>query len=351
MKIVYREFFSIRPDRLSKTIRGQKYFIDEFGNELPYGYAMNGNKVESVKSNSSSGNKLVRSFHNFKISINSQRNLRDKINYLYQFSNKRDITTYSGKKLKDFRVAFITLTLPMKQKTPTADVTRELFDPFLQSLRQYAKMNNYVWRLEFQKNGNVHYHLVTDSYVDYFYIKRRWNSVLEQHGYITDYANKMSALSWSDYQQIYKSNKYLSKQELYKRYNKGKQELWREPNSVDVKNATSSKLVSLYVSKYFSKSASSVLCNELDNEENSHSLRLCFWSRSLSRCKAESMPREYYSADVYAVLKCCKEAVYKVFDYCTVIYYDISELPISVRDWMLEYFTRERDLIGYIPAI
>lgn len=350
MEIVYREFYSVRPDRVCKTVRGQRYHLDEFGNYQPNGFNSDGSKVDKVVIVNQSKKKLERKFHEFKISVNSQKNLRDKINYLYQFSKKRDITTYSKKLLKGFRIGFITLTLPTKQKTPTADITRELFDPFLQSMRQYIKMENYVWRMEFQKNGNVHYHIVTDSYVDYYYILKRWNIILENHGYISAYSNVMSNMSWSDYSLKYGSNGKISKQELYKRFNKGKQENWKNPNTVDVKNVSSSKMVSFYISKYFSKKGNDTKCNELDNESNSFGLRLCFWSRSLSRCKTDSMPIEYYSADIFQVLKRCKEVVYKIYDYCSVIYYDISELPCDVREWLLEFFSRERDLANYVPA-
>lgn len=350
MEIVYREFFSVRPDRLCKTVRGQRYVLDENNKYQPIGYSNDGSKVDKVVSQNQSKSKLERKFHEFKISVNSQKNLRDKINYLYQFSKKRDITTYSKKLLKGFRVGFITLTLPTTQKTPTADITRELFDPFLQSLRQYVKMDNYVWRLEFQKNGNVHYHIATDSYCDYYYILKRWNTILETHGYISDYSKNMQSMSWSDYSSKYGSNGKISKQELYKRFNKGKQELWQNPNTVDVKNVSSSKMVSFYISKYFSKKGNDTICNTLDNESNSFGLRLCFWSRSLSRCKTDSMPIEYYSADVFTMLKRCKEAILKIYDYCTVIYYDIDALPLDVRNWMLEFFNRERVLADYISA-
>ena len=290
MEIVYREFFSVRPDRVCRTVRGQKYALDEYGKYQPVGFNSDGSKMLKVFCAQDPAKKIERTFHNFQISQNSQKNLRDKINYLYQFSNARDIVTYSGKSLKGFRVAFITLTLPAQQKTPTADISAELFDPFLQALRQYVKMENYAWRLEFQKNGNVHYHIVTDSYCDYFYIKQRWNTILEKHGYISDYRNKMSSMSWTEYRSAYSSNGRVSAGELWKRYNRGKAEKWSHPNTVDVKNATSSRAVSFYISKYFSKRGNSISCNELDDESNSFGLRLCFWSRSLSRCKADSMP-------------------------------------------------------------
>lgn len=350
MQIVYREYISVRPDRLCRQVRGQRYERDGNGVYQPLGYNSDGSKVNKIKSISNSKNKVTRSFHNFNISVNSQNNLRDKINYLFQFSKPRDITTYSKKLLKGFRIAFITLTLPAIQKTPTADITKELFDPFLQSMRQYIKMDNYVWRLEFQKNGNVHYHIVTDSYIDYHYIKKRWNTIIEKHGYISDYQSNMCNMSWSDYSVKYGSSGRVSKQDLYKRYNAGKQEKWLNPNTVDVKNATNSRLVSLYISKYFSKKSNSANSNSLDNEGNSFGLRLCFWSRSLSKCKSDSMPIDYYSADIFQMLKKCKEAVLKVYDYCSVIYYDIQELPYDVRGWLLKFFDKERDMIGYIPS-
>src|SRR5690606_40476869 len=92
-------------------------------------------------------------------------------------------------------IGFITLTLPSKQKDPTKFITNNLFNQFLTEIRQRTKMENYVWRLEFQKNKNVHYHIVTDTYIDYHLVLKIWNRILDNYGYIKPYTEKHNKLS------------------------------------------------------------------------------------------------------------------------------------------------------------
>lgn len=297
--------------------------------------------------------KLVRKFHNFEISPNSARNLRQKIDFLYYYSNKRRVKTYSGKVISNFKVLFLTLTIPSKQIHNTGMIITNILDPFLQICRQRLKMQNYVWRLEFQANGNAHFHILTDTYVDYYFAKKHWNRCLNNLGYIDAYRAKMEALSYNDYCQMYgkdyKGNK-VSNQVLFKRYNAGKSSNWKNPNSVDVKSIRSSKEISFYISKYFSKKAKSSKCNKLDNEENSFALRLCYWSRSLSRLKTESMPFDFYEADLVEMLEADKSVIRCVYDYCVVYYFDVNQCGLYLKraiDAVLERVRLEAD---YIPA-
>lgn len=264
------------------------------------------------KSKSSNHQKLEKKFHNFEISVNSQKNLRSKVEWLFQYARSRNVKTYTNKIIKNYKCGFITLTLPSKQKHNTAYIITQMLDEFLQQLRKRIKMINYVWRLEFQANGNAHFHIVTDSYCDYYLALKLWNKILGVHGYIEPYKNKMSSLSYSEYCKRFgtkKNGEKISNDLLFKRFQYGKSTNWCSPNTVDCKNISRGGSISFYISKYFSKKEKSSKKNELDNEENSFALRLCFWSRSLSRCKSESMPIQYYDVNVWEVLKKMKVCI------------------------------------------
>lgn len=349
MITTYIDYYSLHPSKLVHTVRRETLVRNQDGFFEKYKYKSNTPASDFV--NSRAPKKcLEKKFHNFKISANSARNLRSKVDYLFLFANKRNVKTYRKKTITNFKCTFLTLTLPAPQKTATAVLQREVFEPFLQSLRQRLDMRNYVWRLEFQKNGNAHYHLITDTYIDYFFAKRRWNECLEYHGYISDYSNSMSSMSWSEYEYRYKSNYTGSKEQLFRRYSDGKKENWRNPNSVDVKVLSSKNNIGGYIAKYFSKGSEKVNCNKLDNKENAFALRLAFWSRSLSRCKSESMPIEYYPADYNNLLKAVSTAVHKAYDYCRISYFNFSELPRVVQKMLWEYFGRVKSEISYISA-
>lgn len=339
------QMVSVLPSKVSITTDISKQYLDSSG-EWVY-------KEKSNSSNASNEKKLVRKFHNFDISINSARNLRKKIDFLYYYSNSRRVKTYSGKVISNFRVLFLTLTIPSKQIHNTGMIITNILDPFLQICRQRLKMQNYVWRLEFQANGNAHFHILTDTYIDYYFAKKHWNKCLNQLGYVDAYRDKMQSLSYNDYCQMYGKNykgENVSKELLFKRYNAGKSTNWKNPNSVDVRSIRSSREISFYISKYFSKKDKGQKCNELDNEENSFALRLCYWSRSLSRLKLESMPYDYYDADIVQLLDADESVIRCVYDYCVVYYFDISTVGIYLKKALNAVLNRVKNEAEYIPA-
>lgn len=296
-------------------------------------------------------NVINRSSHNFNISDNAYRNLKQKISWLYYLSKSKQVKTYNGNAIFNFKIGFITLTLPSKQQTNTSTVTKELLNPFLTEIRQRTNMENYVWRLEFQKNGNVHYHIVTDTYLDYHFIRKIWNRLLESKGYIEPYRNKMKSISLSEYVESYKNNKNITYPEIVKNYARNKSENWSNPNSVDVKSVISNKAISNYISKYFAKTSdTNPIKNEFDNDENSKSIRLWFCSRSLSKLKSISNFCEAVEYDIFAILSYSSKVKKIVGAYATSYYFEIKDFVDKPRKWLemiLKKYSIEKN---YIPS-
>jgi hypothetical protein len=295
--------------------------------------------------------KITRSHHNFTISDNANRTLRNKINWLYYLAKSKQIKSYSGKQLFNFKIGFITLTLPTAQKHSTSHITSVLLNNFLTEIRQRTKMENYVWRLEFQANGNVHYHIVTDTYLDYHFTLKIWNKILETNGYIDDYRVKMSKLSLSDYVSLYNKNSKVEYSEMVKRYAKGKRENWSQPNSVDVKPVISNKAIANYISKYFSKeSKSGTDRNQHDTDENSKNLRLWFCSRSLSKLKSVSNFVDAVDYDIEALMSYCEDKRVVFLKYTKVIYYNLKAFTHEGRRWIETILRNYAHKSDYRPA-
>lgn len=293
---------------------------------------------------------VKKSFHNFELSKAAQRTMRNKINWLFAMAKKHQVQTATGKRIYSFKAAFMTFTLPSKQVHPTAEITRDCFNSLLTSLRTRFKMENYVWRLEFQQNGNVHYHLVTDTYVDYYELRRIWNATLAKKGYVQAYHERHSKMTLSQYASTYAKPGVTTFAQLAKAYAKGKASNWSNPPSVDVKSATSKTRIGLYISKYFGKKAKNqVKCSPLDNEENSESLRLWFCSRSLSRMKSIS---EYFFTvdyDPYAIVKALKKA-YKVRSkWAFSVFFDLLDLSPWIRGFVERLLKDYAKSQGYRP--
>jgi len=298
-----------------------------------------------------SGGVQLKKFHNFEISKNATREISNKISWLWAMARKKQITTLSGKQISNFKMSFFTLTLPSTQVHPTAEITKTAFNQFLTEMRKSYKLTNYVWRLEFQKNGNVHYHLATDVYIDYYIMLKVWNRCINKLGYVDRYAVKMKSISLLDYRNLNEFNKKADFKVISERYANNVKNGWKVPPSVDVKSCTSGKAIASYIAKYFGKKdKSGCKCNPLDNEQNSFSLRLWYASTSLSKLKTITEYKEACAEDLQNMLKGMQDVKEIICDYCIIYYFELLKLPFYMQRYFRDVFDHHANSVGYYPS-
>lgn len=289
--------------------------------------------------------------HNFQLSKQAQKNLREKVNWLYYFAKKKTIITRKGKILTNFKMNFVTLKLPSEQIHTSDFITKNCLNQLLTEIGKKYDFKNYVWRLEYQKNGNLHYHIATDTYIDYNFLLKTWNRILNKYGYVDLYTRKFSNMSLSDYS---KAQNYDGKTDfklLHERYVKGCREGWKNPNSVDVKAVFGKNNIAFYISKYMAKKATDEENIKLPVcENNSSNSRLWFCSRSLSACKKFSDFREALPVDIYGILKNDPSVTLFIHDYCMTLYFSFDKLTaiskMAIRD-LLSNYQKE---VNYLPV-
>jgi hypothetical protein len=95
------------------------------------------------------------------------------------------------KKSRDYAIldkkpylTFVTLTLPAKQNHDDNHIKRTCLTPFIENLKRKHNVWNYFWRAESQKNGNIHFHLLIDSFINHTVLRDLWNHTVEKLGYI-----------------------------------------------------------------------------------------------------------------------------------------------------------------------
>lgn len=211
---------------------------------------------------------------------------------------------------------FITLTLPFKQLHSDELIKRECLDPFIKwltnentyvtqkgkskGLQQGCNVKFYVWRAETQKNGNLHFHLVVDRWIDKDQILWRWNQIIERLKYVTYFGykekdkyrngftyekgeleamqksiekkvkytlaskqlpDKLNEVLHKDFNFILQKNKALSKRRiealaievLKSNYERKKAEDFKNPPSTQVIQIANKNSVSAYITKYIAK--------------------------------------------------------------------------------------------------
>lgn len=180
--------------------------------------------------------------------ISAQKKLK-KILSLWTYTNSSEVCNYS----------FITLTLSSFYKKDIK-YDRLLFSLIEKLVYRYGKFN-YVWRLEFQKNGNAHWHLLIDKSIDWKIVRGVWNKLQKIH--VDDYQKKMQQKYnrgfYMDNEMIDFKGNIVEENIQRERYKKGEKANWRNPNSTDCKIInTAFESVEAYLSKYVSKNDSEV---------------------------------------------------------------------------------------------
>lgn len=120
----------------------------------------------------------------------------------------------------EYYPVFITLTLCAQQMHSDKVINRNMLQRFIEKYKYHTGSVNIFWRAESQQNGNIHYHILSDRFIDYKLVRKLWNDILEQWGYIDLFEKKHSH---------------------------------RNPNSTDVKGVKDVKDFVQYVLKYVAK--------------------------------------------------------------------------------------------------
>ena len=185
------------------------------------------------------------------VSEATRRKIKSHVHVLSYASQHRRVRNTSGKVI-DHLLLFITLTLPSNQVHDDQEITRVCLGGFLDRCRKLGLFDNYVWRAEKQKSGNIHYHLVTDTYAHYTLIQRLWLLSVERLGYLSRYQEKFKNMSLSEYSSL-SFNREKPHNVVAGAYAKGCREKWRKPPSLDISSVSSVSGVGAYISKYLSK--------------------------------------------------------------------------------------------------
>lgn len=333
--------FRIRPNRLSITPKRQGKTMQQLLHDKV-------NRHFVAKQNDTYIQNFEKKQNAFRISRATKTKIFDSINNLYALSDKRTITMANGKPLYNFKNAFITLTLPSVQKHTDVKIKKSCINQLLIELKKHYQVENWVWKAELQGNKNIHFHLITDKYIDYQALRRRWNRIINKLGYVDAYADKMQKLTVKDYHKMRCKYKEVPFSDSAKAYAKGKQSKWRNPNSVDVRSVQSSNDLGAYLAKYIAKDIDKEITDEKELIRGTMFGRV--WSRSYSLVGLDKVncidPIEWKNLIKY-LNSGVKEVFKLVGDYFTVFYYQLDKLPNYLKLELRSFFKASASFLGY----
>lgn len=228
-------------------------------NEILYRYTNTGlfpiRYIARRNYNEKSSENLNKGFKTLGVSDATMSKIKTACRVLSYSANEQKVRNSKGEYRKHLCI-FITLTLPFEQFHKDTEITKLILGTFFDKCRKLGILENYVWRAEKQKNGNIHYHIITDTFVNYSLVYRLWKQSLEKLNYLTEYSNKFKNMSYSEYRNL-KQNINLDEKKVSEKYAKGVRENWKNPPCVKVDYLDNISSVSNYIAKYTSKNEDS----------------------------------------------------------------------------------------------
>lgn len=114
------------------------------------------------------------------LSRNAAMKMRRAISWLVASAEWKKVYEKRHKALVDWRINFITLTIPQQNDIDDRKVKRVL-NAWLKYAAYQHGLKNYVWKAEPQERGDLHFHIITDCYIHYTTLQLSWNRLLKRH--------------------------------------------------------------------------------------------------------------------------------------------------------------------------
>lgn len=192
--------------------------------------------------------------HSVKMSPQSVKKITTAINWMVASAKNKWVPATETRAAFQFKINFITLTLSSVGTHITCENFHSLLlQPFLDNARANMGLNLYVAKIEMQKNGNPHAHIVTDTYLDHFKLRNYWNKLQTKVGTMQGYKEKHVGCSFSKYLEMHPPTQFCDVAKSHERWVAGKKSNWASPNSIDVHSVRNVRDMAAYLCTYMTK--------------------------------------------------------------------------------------------------
>lgn len=268
------------------------------------------------------------------ISKSAFKRIQTSIDWLIFLSPYKKIYNASTGKRYKFKLNFVTLTLPCKQMHDDNFIKKYMLSLFIQNLRDRFGVKFYLLESRGPKNGNIHFHITTNVFMEWWVIRKIWNRILDKYGYIKHYSRNQKKFYANGFRLSNNPNEKRSFRTQYKAYVWNTIIGWQDPNSTDIHAVYKIKNLSAYLSKYMTK----------NSEERPIKGRLWFMSQELS--KLGSASHEVYPAirDELDIVYNSRRSCSRHYDYADILYMNYEEwkkLPVPNLRKMFETYFNE----------
>jgi hypothetical protein len=274
------------------------------------------------------------------LSNHAKRKLNKSLDYMIVTSDRKKVYSKVQKKYISYRIVFVTLTLPAKQIHSDKEITNKCWNQFIIELRKYHNVKRFVWRAEKQENGNIHYHILINQFVEWQELRKRWNRIVNKLGYVDRYQQAMTEFYKNGFRLSENPNDKRTVEQQRKAFIIGQKSNWTSPNSTDIHDTRKIKDIKSYVAKYMSKQPD-VNLDDPDSIENVQQVNGRLWSSShdLANPTGARLIEDWTISDELELIATTSKCrIYKA-DYFSVMYISFRDLAKFGTGLLFNYFS------------
>ena len=164
--------FTIHPDRIN------------FHNEYIFPNGQHGRRNYNIAGLNNNSNRN-------RISSQAHKKITRAVSYIDLVSKKQKVYVPDIKKRIDFKLTFVTLTLPSRQIHSDQIIRRDCMHHFITIAERKWNIKHYIIRSERQANGNLHFHFICSSFIPHQELRDTWNNIINKLGYVDRYREEM----------------------------------------------------------------------------------------------------------------------------------------------------------------
>lgn len=148
-------------------------------------------KAMSAEARAAAAARLTsRKAYSGKVTEHSKKRILAAVDVLLQKSPTRRIFNPVKGGEHDFRIGFWTLTVADQEKHTAREAYDLCLKPFLRTMRTTWAAEDYIWKAELTKKGQIHYHISTNQFVHHEQLRNTWNKLQKRTGWLDSFARK-----------------------------------------------------------------------------------------------------------------------------------------------------------------
>lgn len=86
-----------------------------------------------------------------------------------------------------FKLTFVTVTISSRTIVDHREAYEKGLKPLIRWLRTKSGVVDYIWKAELQARGQVHWHITTNTYIPWQWLRSAWNAIQKRNGWLNDY--------------------------------------------------------------------------------------------------------------------------------------------------------------------